>query len=39
MRPIHDMLVRVNGRDSWHMPGHKGNRPFPDSGDFPLDTT
>jgi len=40
-RPVHDMLGALAGRDSWHMPGHKGQAPWPDLPEalYAADTT
>ena len=39
MRPMHDMLSRAAGRQSGHMPGHKGQSPFGPVDPYALDTT
>lgn len=39
MRPIYDMLVAASGRNSFHMPGHKGHHPFGAADLYALDTT
>lgn len=39
MRPMHDMLSRAAGRQSGHMPGHKGQSPFGPVDLYALDTT
>ena len=39
MRPIHEMLKAASGRQSAHMPGHKGKAPFGAEDLYALDTT
>ena len=39
MRPVYEMLARVSGRRSGHMPGHKGKAPFGPVEPYALDTT
>ena len=39
MRLIHEMLTRASGRQSAHMPGHKGQAPFSPIDPYALDTT
>ena len=39
MRPMYDMLLAASGRQSCHMPGHKGKAPFGPVDMYALDTT
>ena len=39
MRPMYDMLLAASGRESYHMPGHKGKAPFGPVDMYALDTT
>ena len=38
-RPVYEMLAAAAGRDSCHMPGHKGRAPFGVIDPYALDTT
>lgn len=38
-RPVYEMLTAATGRDSCHMPGHKGHAPFGPVELYALDTT
>lgn len=39
MRPMYDMLLAASGRQSFHMPGHKGKAPFGPTDLYAIDTT
>lgn len=39
MRPVYDMLAEAAARQSFHMPGHKGQAPFGPVDLYALDTT
>ena len=39
MRPMYNMLLAASGRESYHMPGHKGKAPFGPVDMYALDTT